>query len=462
MKQFIFIILFTLVGGVAAIASPFWGVFLYYAYAFLRPQYMWNWAMPMRVRWSLFAALIAIISTVVNYHKTNIRNIFNPVLGLMICYGLLVMLSILTAFDPIVAESWGIEYAKLLVMAIISTLAINRMWHIRLLLISIMLLLGYIAYEINFLYFTQGRVDIFHIGFGGLDNNGAGMLMAMGIPFAICFTLTRQSGWVKWIRYASPIVGLLMIHAMLMSFSRTAMVAALAGIIWFLWAFRPRVKAITIACLLTVTVLVMSGNEIRQEFLSTQNYQHDESAQARISAWKAAWIMAWESPLLGKGIRNSNIYSYNYGVDRYGRTIHNQYLQIASDSGVPAAIFYMLMLAAALQFIAKSKSISRHKRHMFCNPDSKESADMYDIEMLCIAIQTSMVTFIVGGMFLSMEAVEFPWILLVISGVFPSILRQYIEQSLTMEEPVAEECNPKPVHPVFPKPRRYGGDPVTA
>ena len=49
--------------------------------------------------------------------------------------------------------------------------------------------------------------------------------------------------------------------------------------------------------------------------------------------------------MFGVGIRNSNLFSYQYGADMEGRTIHSQYLQIAADNGFVGLGLYLAVLA---------------------------------------------------------------------------------------------------------------------
>src|SRR5207344_3136757 len=83
--------------------------------------------------------------------------------------------------------------------------------------------LGYIAYEINFLYLVSGGLDVYQSGYGGLDNNGAGLMIAMAVPLAYFLWLHYRSWW-RWIFAAFIPV---MLHAVLMSYSRGAMVSLL-------------------------------------------------------------------------------------------------------------------------------------------------------------------------------------------------------------------------------------------
>ena len=85
MKHMLFLTCATILGGLGAMYHPFWGILLYYALAVLRPQYLWNWALPVELRWSLFASLIVFVSLAINAG----RGFFRMRLHLMPCLILL-------------------------------------------------------------------------------------------------------------------------------------------------------------------------------------------------------------------------------------------------------------------------------------------------------------------------------------------------------------------------------------
>jgi probable O-glycosylation ligase (exosortase A-associated) len=437
MKQIFLLTLMTALGAIGALQTPFWGVLLYYALAVLRPQHLWDWALDGSVRWSLLAAMITLVSFWLHLSRLITRSVFNVMICMIIMYALLVLLSTITAFNPQLAQGWAIEYAKVLIIAVVASIVIEHFWQVKLLALMIMLMLGYIAWEINFLYFFQGgRLNIFHYGYGGLDNNGAGLLLAMGIPFAYCFALTPMKGiWRWWPMVVSAALGLLMMHAVMMTFSRGAMLASAVGIIWVLIHHRPRWQSAGAVIGLVAVLSVMAGPQIQERFLSTTNYKTDASAQSRFGSWSAAWQIAWENPVLGKGIRNSNQYSMNYGADKMGRTIHNQYLQIAADTGIPAATIYLAMLGLGMWNFRRARMMCRDALE---EADDDAKPNIRHASRICLACQASLVIFIFDGMFLSLEMFETPWLLLVMAGVLPRIMRAHLEQTLAANDDVAE------------------------
>lgn len=438
MKHFLFMLGVTVFTSIVATAVPFWGVMLYYGFATLRPQSIWAWSLSNspQVRWSLLAMLVAAVATLINLSSIleTFRN--NRVFTLLCVYATLMLMSMLTAFNPATSWYWAQEYGKVFVMFAIATLVIQRFWQVRAMALMLVLCLGYIAYHFNSMYFLEGgRLDIFHYGFAGLDNNGAGSLLAMGLPFAYFLAMSPAGKWPKFSRIVGIIAGLLILHAILMSYSRGAMLAGAFGLFWLIMNHRPRIQAAALSMCMVVVIGVMAGAEIRERAMSTMDYETDASALSRLDSWSAAWDIVWEHPILGKGIRNSNEYSQNYGADLAGRTIHNQYLQIAADSGIPAALVYIAMLTLALLGLRRARLRCIQAGEYFeKNPNPKGPHDSQQLmdrardgELLCLALQTSLLMFAFSSMFLSVELLELPWLLLALSGILPMAIDRRLE-----------------------------------
>lgn len=438
MKHFLLMLGVTVFTSIVATAVPFWGVMLYYGFATLRPQTIWAWALAdaPQVRWSLTAMLIAVIATIVNLPTILETFRSNKVLVLLCVYAVLMLASMLTAFNPNTSWPWVQEYGKIFVMFFIASLVIQRFWQVRAMAMMVVLCLGYIAYHFNSLYFFQGRrLDIFHIGFGGLDNNGIGSLLALAIPFAYFLATSPVGNWSKLRRIFGVFVALLILHAVMMSYSRGAMVAAVFGLLWLAINHRPRIQSAVMSLCLVVVIGTMAGTEIRERAMSTTDYKTDASALSRFDSWGAAWGIVWEHPFLGKGIRNSNEYSQNYGADLAGRTIHNQYLQIAADSGIPAACVYIAMICVAIYGLGRARKRCLRAEAYFeneTNPkgphDQGELVDRArDAGLLCLAFQTGLLMFSFSSMFLSVELVELPWLMLALSGILPLAIDRRLE-----------------------------------
>jgi len=425
MKHFLFLIGMTLLGGLGSVYHPFWGIVLYYTLAVLRPQYLWNWALPMQMRWSLFAACIVIVSLIINAGRGFFRFKFNMIPALILGYGFMLLASVLNAHYPDTATEWGMEYAKIMLIALITSVVVDRLWQIKVLTVMMVICLGYVAWEINYLYIFDGRLDIFHRGYGGLDNNGAGLMLAMGMPLAYAFGSCASKRWLKMVSW---FIAILMLHGMLMSYSRGAMISALFGLMWILIHHRPRKQALAIAAVAVLATSMLAGEEIRDRFRSSAEFDADTSAQSRFDSWAAGWAIATEYPLTGQGIRNSKYYTKNYGADRQGRTIHSQYIQIAADSGIIASLVYIAMLIAAVYYLRNSRSLCREYLQEFKRqyPDKEPDLLTSQFVYITLGLEASLLIFAFGGIFLSMEVVELPWILMVMAGVTSIATRHHL------------------------------------
>src|SRR4029079_8879919 len=135
------------------------------------------------------------------------------VFGAWICF------SYVTAQNRDVAYLVFIDYVKIFVMFVVAALAVRtlrQVWWIYLLSTGALI---YIAYELNYLYFTAGRLDIYHNGYGVRETNGAGLMVAMAGPLAVHGWEASTKKW-RWLLLAGVP---LLIHAVLMSYSRGVM-----------------------------------------------------------------------------------------------------------------------------------------------------------------------------------------------------------------------------------------------
>jgi O-antigen ligase len=206
----------------------------------------------------------------------------------------------------------------------------------------------------------------------------------------------------------------MLLHAVLMTFSRGAMVALLlsAPLIFFRGKHKGQLALAALA--IAIAIPFMAGQEIRDEFFSVERYQEDGSAQSRFESWRAAYRISLDYPIFGVGIRNSDLFSNMYGADREGRAIHNQFLQILADSGYPALLLYVTMLVMV--------GLSLRRMRKLCRPREDEEAKR--AYAIACGVEGSLAVFLIGSMFLSLEVFELPYLLLLLGAQLPLTLGQ--------------------------------------
>lgn len=413
MKQLILVGMLTLIGTVGTFTiAPFCSVAVYYIFAVLRPQSIWEWSLPPGVAWSRYVALSAIAAAFLV--KAGVLpggrptdDVRNPAAkghspALAVTYFFWILVTYAMARDRETSEPYVIDYLKIFAMLAASTILIRTTWELWTLLVSAGLCLGYIAFEVNSLYFSTGTIAIVRNGYSGLDNNGAGLMLAMGLPICLAIWDGMRSRW-RWIFLAMvPVIA----HAVMMTYSRGAMLSLIVVSPLMLVRARRRLQLIGFGLLfVTLALPTLAGPEIRKRFFTINEVEKDDSAKARFGSWSAAWAMACDHPVFGVGVRNANLFSFQYGALNEGQTIHSQYLQILADNGFPGLGLYLALLASVFLDLRRVRLATRKR-------DDPESRRAYAIAS---GSEASLVTVCFGGIFLSLETFELPYLLMLLA-----------------------------------------------
>jgi probable O-glycosylation ligase (exosortase A-associated) len=440
-KQLAFMIVATLAGTVGVYTvSPFCGVFVYYLFAVLRPQFMWEWSLPRDVSWSFYVALATMGAAALGLLGVKIQpdrpgevvrapHHLGTAHWCVLLFAFWVGVTFLMARSTDTAWPFFEVYVKIFLMYFVSASLVRTVRQVWALFVMAGLALAYIAYEINYLYFVNHYLGVQRNGYGGLDNNGAGLMLAMGVPLCwFCYEAIP-----RWWRWGCVALIPTLVHAVLMTYSRGAMVALLAMCPFLVLRSRQRVRlSLALAGFAFLLIPVMAGAEIRARFFTLEHHELDASANSRRGSWNAAWNMAKDNPIFGVGIRNANLFSHQYGADYEGRTIHSQYLQIAADNGFLGLVLYLAVNLAAWISL-------RRCRHRAAG---RTDAEGRLIGAVAAGVECSLVVFWIGSIFLSLELFELPYLLLLLAaqldlvsgarGVQP-------EADLAVDEPSLEE-----------------------
>jgi O-antigen ligase len=308
-------------------------------------------------------------------------------------------------------------------MILVSSYIIREKWHIKYLGWMIFLCLIYLVYEVNSLYLFSHRLDIYNNGYGGLDNNGAGLMLAMVIPFCYYFFLAER----RWWRWGFFICMIPAMHAVMLTYSRGAMLSTLLVCLGMIVvSARKRLfQTVVISTILGVLVLSLAGTDVRKRFLSINRGERDASAKSRLDSWKAGWKIAKDYPILGAGIRNANLLTKAYGADRYGRTIHNVYLQITADSGIPAGIVYTGLIIFSIWRLWCG---GYRTRKLLDDPEERW------FHCICMASMWSLSIFAIGAVFLSFETFELSYLLMLMGAFAPYMASERDRDEQTNEE----------------------------
>ena len=452
MKQMAFLLATTLLGTVGSFAlSPVYGIAVYYLYAVLRPQFIWEWVEFAGIKisepqWSFYVAVATLFATFL--WRTGLfapaKAAAPPWYGnppftrshyLFMAFTAWISLTYLTAVNTERAWPFFVEYVKIFVMFICATFVLRTVRDLWLIYFVVLGAAVYVGYEINMLYLSTGWLILNTRGYGGLDNNGAALILAMAIP--MCFFAWEAVR--QWWRWGFLIVIPVLIHAVLLSYSRGAMLSLCVVAPVILARTRHKVMLGIVYTGIAVSVPVMAGKEVRERFFSIGKADVDESAQSRWTTWNIAIKMANERPLFGLGIRNSNLFTFAYGADMEGRSIHSQYLQTAADSGWVALALYLLLIGSLFLGLRDVRRVLRK----YSDPETAK------VRSITSGVECAIVLFCFGALFLSLEHFEMPYILMLLAVQLHAITRAVTSK---LAPPSAAPASPGFAHPAALRP----------
>ncbi|MCX7700238.1 MAG: hypothetical protein N2039_05130, partial [Gemmataceae bacterium] len=175
-KQLMLMILLTALGTLGVyLLNPIYGVLVYYIFALLRPQELWVWVLPEGLAWSyyvglatLFAAFLSAIGGLPDSRPpTPIRPMFGRGHYVMFLFGAWIAITTYLAQHEEAAEKWFMEYLKIVLMFAASAILIKTVEEIRLLLVAAVVVLSYLAFDINLDYVQSGSMKVYFHGHGG-------------------------------------------------------------------------------------------------------------------------------------------------------------------------------------------------------------------------------------------------------------------------------------------------------
>ena len=414
MSQFLFLIALTAGGMLGTLfRGPFVPFCVYVLFAVLRPQFLWRWqlsTMP-EMNWSLYISVAALgsylpwVAGMFGTARDPERYVHPPFTWshkVMCLFALWMTLSYLFANDMVRAYPVYEDFLKIFVMYVLGTQIVRMVWQVKVLYLVMALSVAYIGMDIVHLYLTTGYLVLVKRGFAGLDNNGAALMLAMGIPLCyFAFEFTK-----RWYRFAFLLPIPFVVEAIMSSFSRGAMLSAIVGGVFYILFSRRRVFLICCIVATAAAVPVVAGKEIQDRFLSTQQGAEDDSINSRYVSWDCARRIANDHPVFGAGIRCSNALMLKYGADMEGRTVHNIYLQLAADTGWIGMALYVGLAGFTLLALLRARWRLRHR-----------TDDEANLTVALIGgVFCSLVTFFFGAIFLSLEALELPYFLMLLGG----------------------------------------------
>ncbi len=423
MKGLLFTYALTLLGAVGGLVSPFHGLLCYVCFAIVKPEHMWPWSVP-QGRYSLVLALTMLLGWSITQRAT---------FQLGKSWGIVVLLLGFLGWaiaGAVVAQNQDLAWmyietlAKIVLPFCIGITTIDSVTKLKQLAWVMVCSQGYVALELNLYYFSGYNV-LATTGFGLLDNNSVAIALVTGMGLGFFLGFHTQSFWGKCIAWGSS--GL-MGHAVLFSFSRGGMVAAiLCGVAAFV-VIRKTPRAVLLMMVLAGAGLTFAGSEVRDRFMlifGKRDGQREESAQSRVELWSNCQDLMDKYPIMGCGPNHFPVRAPDYGWP-LGKEAHSLWMQTGAELGYVGLSLLVLFYATCM---VKMWMLT-WKTTLLRDPWLLVAAQM---------VFTSLTGFMVAAQFVSLESLEIPYYTVLLGCGALKLQTIPIQGRATAEEVLAAE-----------------------
>lgn len=370
---------------------PLVGLLLFSLLAYMRLQDL-TWGFARFERWSFYVAIAMFAGWLAGREKRS------PPADIRIW--LLFFLPVWVVLSKVFAKGHAplaiegvIEYAKVIGIAVFTTMVVTTKEHLRAMMWVIGISFAFYAFKSGAQTIVSGGSLYIIRGPGGMleDNNDFALAMAMSVPILVGLALSElRPLYRKWFAIAVPLAGLTVIATR----SRGGALSLGLALAIIVWRSKNRVAGMVVGALLLCIGLTLAPAEWYERLSTLKNVEDDGSAMGRIKAWKVARDMILDNPIFGVGFERfqANYLAYDPAGAGGGiktRVAHNAYLQIWSETGTPAFLAYVgLMLICVFDLWSLRREAARKLERSW-------------ILYYCTAFEGAILTFMLGSTFLN-------------------------------------------------------------
>jgi O-antigen ligase len=350
--------------GMALARNPLYGLYAYIAVFYLHPPSRWWGAALPDLRWSFLSAGVTLIAILIHSPPDRQRAswIATPPALIMVLFTVWFWLTYLWTLEPDQHMGAAVLLTKYLLVFYMVYRVIDTprkgVWFLAAHVFGC-LYLGILAWGMP----SAGRLD--GVGGPGIDDsNTLGMHLGTGVVCGAMLVLHFRN----WLRYAFIIAALFALNGIVLTGSRGAFLALVAGG-GMLALLHPRVyrKQFTLFSVLGLLAFGFVASETFWERMDTlkaatserREEELDTSAQSRIALVVAQWEMSKIHPF-GTGHRGTESLSAQYLAAEYltaggARSSHNAFMTVLVEQGIPGALLFIGMVIAVISLLRRAK-----------------------------------------------------------------------------------------------------------
>ena len=336
-----------LVGGVI-LARPFWGLLLFIALVYVRPEESLVELQGLRL--PLLVALTTLVATIFHKLVNRERFVLTPLGGMMVCFGITAVISgALVGMGSVAAQDFG----RLVVLVLLMLNLVTNEKRYQQIAATILLFTAYLAIYSIYLYFAgsalneDGLLRSKATGIFSDPNDIAGTIVA-GLGLSLFRIRSAPKGW----KYFYAALSLILTIAIFFTHSRGGLLALLMVIgSYLVISFRPQ-KAIFIASIIGPILLFGLASGHMTNFNSG-----DASANSRFWFWSNGVEHFIQKPIFGIGYKG--FLDINDGM-----TAHNSFVLCFTELGFIGYFFWMSCIYLAFRKLYLPITISKSDKYV--------------------------------------------------------------------------------------------------
>ena len=333
---------------VLALYQPVVGPILYYLVTWLHPeQQMYG---GLSLRWTMLIALTALIGYLfIGKQRQFPKNALAPFL---IFFTVWYFASALVNGVNASEFSLATDFAKVILMCLVTASIINTRLRIHLLLWIVVIAIGSVSLRTGaFIMLGAGGNAVIGPAFLGQTNEYARVVL---FTWPLMLFLARHSAH-KYVRIGFAALATISVFALIGTNSRGAFVAfaAICGVFW-LYSSRKAVSVVIVGVIISGAYLIVP--QARQDsFLNRastiDNAETDDSFVERTVAWEIGWNYTLRNPVFGGG---PGVYERIHT-----HASHNSYFEVLGETGFPGLAIYGTIAALAFLTIYRLRRLTR-------------------------------------------------------------------------------------------------------
>lgn len=327
----------------------FWGVMFFTFVLFVAPQFIFPVLQPLRL--ALLSAVFAIVAWALDRLLRRQPLIeMGPVERLLLCFMALAVASVPFSLWPGGSVDVLVnQLVKSVLVFVLLANILNTMRRVKLLIWSMVLWSSLMA-VIAVRDFATGNLELQGLRIAGYDspltNNPNDLALTLNLVLALAIGLCRatREAWLKLLLVAAMGV---MTAGVVASFSRggflTLVTIALVSLVKETRRRGGAMVALAVpVVLVALFFLFPQGYGDRLHGIVDPQYDPTGSSTSRWEGLVLAFRLVLERPLLGLGLGQHGLKFVENGLGWTG--VHNVFLEIGADLGVPALVVYLLIL----------------------------------------------------------------------------------------------------------------------